>query len=405
MFSTRAHSFRKRAKLAMSLSWIGGYTNIIALLTCGSVASHLTGTSTLLGRALAEGDHSHAAFYVFCIGAFFCGAVSSAIMTETAKALGRRSIYVLPISVEIALLTVFAIVVAFELHVAANDVIGLYSTTGLATFAMGLQNATITRISGSVIRTTHLTGIVTDLGIESVQAGFAAWQRVAHRRRGPGSLPAFKLIQSHPTLERLFLLAMIFSMFLLGTLLGTLAYEHWLRWCMAPPVLFLAAIVVFDWKQPIAGVRRFAVGEDSELRGLGIVETMLPAGLAVYELFGEDDGKHQHKAPNFQLWGEQIAADVRCIVLRLAPFVEIDGNAALDLRSAIDQLHARGKRIVLASVTAKQSQELHDRGVADTLGFANLFADVELAVARGIDLAQIEHRHTAAFPTLNRALD
>ncbi len=34
---------------------------------------------------------------------------------------------------------------------------------------MGLQNATITKISGAVIRTTHLTGVTTDLGIETVQ--------------------------------------------------------------------------------------------------------------------------------------------------------------------------------------------------------------------------------------------
>lgn len=34
----------------------------------------------------------------------------------------------------------------------------------LLCFVMGLQNAVITKISGAVIRTTHVTGIATDLG-------------------------------------------------------------------------------------------------------------------------------------------------------------------------------------------------------------------------------------------------
>jgi uncharacterized membrane protein YoaK (UPF0700 family) len=37
---------------------------------------------------------------------------------------------------------------------------------------MGLQNSLVTRISNSVVRTTHLTGIFTDLGIDLSQLFF-----------------------------------------------------------------------------------------------------------------------------------------------------------------------------------------------------------------------------------------
>ena len=37
---------------------------------------------------------------------------------------------------------------------------------------MGLQNSLVTRISNAVVRTTHLTGIFTDLGIELSQLIF-----------------------------------------------------------------------------------------------------------------------------------------------------------------------------------------------------------------------------------------
>ena len=39
-------------------------------------------------------------------------------------------------------------------------------------FAMGLQNSLVTRISDAVVRTTHLTGLFTDLGIELSQLFF-----------------------------------------------------------------------------------------------------------------------------------------------------------------------------------------------------------------------------------------
>jgi uncharacterized membrane protein YoaK (UPF0700 family) len=39
-------------------------------------------------------------------------------------------------------------------------------------FSMGLQNALVTRVSQSVVRTTHLTGLFTDLGIELSQLFF-----------------------------------------------------------------------------------------------------------------------------------------------------------------------------------------------------------------------------------------
>ena len=56
MLSARAYSFHQKSKLAISLSWIGGYANVVTLLTCGWVASHMTGPTTWFGRVLVEGQ-------------------------------------------------------------------------------------------------------------------------------------------------------------------------------------------------------------------------------------------------------------------------------------------------------------------------------------------------------------
>ena len=47
---------------------------------------------------------------------------------------------------------------------------------------MGLQNALVTRVSGAVVRTTHMTGVLTDIGIELVR--MRAWVRDGPRGQG-----------------------------------------------------------------------------------------------------------------------------------------------------------------------------------------------------------------------------
>jgi uncharacterized membrane protein YoaK (UPF0700 family) len=51
-------------------------------------------------------------------------------------------------------------------HLAQWDALFAPATVVLLCFIMGLQNAMITKLSGAEIRTTHMTGIVTDIGIE-----------------------------------------------------------------------------------------------------------------------------------------------------------------------------------------------------------------------------------------------
>jgi uncharacterized membrane protein YoaK (UPF0700 family) len=181
MLSARAYSFRQQARLAISLSWIGGYTNVVAFMVCGAVASHVTGNVTHLGRFTVQGNVPEALFMGFMFGAFLAGAVASATVMEIGRRAGLASKFAPPLAIEAALLALLAISIHRHPHVQPSDAGMLYWLGGLAAFAMGLQNATITKISGAVIRTTHLTGVTTDLGIESVQYLF--WYRDMVRGR------------------------------------------------------------------------------------------------------------------------------------------------------------------------------------------------------------------------------
>ena len=54
MLVSQAHSFVQQGRLAITLAWVAGYTNILTILTCGTVTSHISGTTSNLGRDVAE---------------------------------------------------------------------------------------------------------------------------------------------------------------------------------------------------------------------------------------------------------------------------------------------------------------------------------------------------------------
>jgi uncharacterized membrane protein YoaK (UPF0700 family) len=138
-----------------TLAAMGGCINAVGLLSAHSHAvSHMSGTVTGLGMELAQHHYAFARHAALIIVFFFLGSVLSGIIIRqsTLKA-GRR--YGAALIAESILLFSAAYLLKHE-----SDG-GLY----VASMACGLQNAMATTYSGAVIRTTHMTGIVTDLGI------------------------------------------------------------------------------------------------------------------------------------------------------------------------------------------------------------------------------------------------
>src|SRR5690348_15435131 len=109
MFVTQAHSFTQQARLAITLAWVAGYTNIITIITCGTVTSHISGTASNLGHYIVELSWSLAAYSLFLLLTFVLGAMISGLSTELARRRGWESIYVLPIALETVLLAAFAL--------------------------------------------------------------------------------------------------------------------------------------------------------------------------------------------------------------------------------------------------------------------------------------------------------
>jgi len=136
------------------LAAIAGAVNAIGLLGFRHEAvSHVTGTSSLLSLAVARGEVTDALHLLLIVLAFLAGAITSGALTGNASLqLGQR--YGAALVLEAALLALAAMALA-----RGSDAGHL-----LASAACGLQNAMVSTYSGALVRTTHLTGLVTDIG-------------------------------------------------------------------------------------------------------------------------------------------------------------------------------------------------------------------------------------------------
>jgi uncharacterized membrane protein YoaK (UPF0700 family) len=236
-----------QTRLAISLAWVAGFVNAVGVLTCGTVTSHVTGHASGLGRDAALGEWGAATLMGALVGAFFLGAFATGLSLEVGRARGWPSLYAIPAAIEVVLLGAFAVGVRWHDPSAIESGATLWWMTGVASCAMGVQNAIITRISSGVVRTTHLTGIVTDLGHElahvAVRRGL-----LGRAYRDPGGTPRFGT-----GWPRLALLASIVAAFVFGSACGAWTHLRAPQASMLPPILLLGWIILVDLRT--AGAR------------------------------------------------------------------------------------------------------------------------------------------------------
>jgi uncharacterized membrane protein YoaK (UPF0700 family) len=154
---THAHNVRLAALLCLT----AGFVNVAGFLAFSVLTTNVTGHVAVFAQKIAQGDFAAAQvvglwMFMFLLGAFLSSLIVNNIFQN------RQYSYVVPILTEIAILTVVA---SYGFHF-NQTVRETELFAGSLLFAMGMQNALVSMVSGSVVRTTHLTGMFTDLGIE-----------------------------------------------------------------------------------------------------------------------------------------------------------------------------------------------------------------------------------------------
>ena len=137
------------------LALVAGCINAIGVLGFEHQAvSHLSGTATLLGTSVMGQPVTVSLYLAGILVSFFLGAsLSGYLLHGTTLKLGRHY--------DTALLLEALLIFGAFLLLAEGSFYGNFA----ASAACGIQNALATKYSGAVVRTTHLTGIFTDLEI------------------------------------------------------------------------------------------------------------------------------------------------------------------------------------------------------------------------------------------------
>jgi len=244
--SGKLRTFRDNAVLGIALCAVGGFMNAGGLVVVSTVVSHVTGHWTNFGKDLGEANWLGAAkFGGYCLS-FLCGAIFSTFLIESNRNERLRSIYVRPLLVELAFVTLFAIFGSKLLEWSPGWQAGVVA---YLCFTLGLQNAMLSRLTGGAVRGTHLTGITTDLGIEIVRVWFLARQRLHNLRLARGDafglgdlLGELRDIATQEPAQRLRLFVYMLTSFVSGAIVGTISFGHFGSLGALPVVVMLAVL-------------------------------------------------------------------------------------------------------------------------------------------------------------------
>jgi len=197
---TRTHT--QNLRIASLLSFVAGAVNVVGFVAIGRLTTNVTGHFAFFMGDVRDQQWDDALIFFVFIFAFFGGAFVSNTLIELSHRYRHFNSYLLPVLLEFFLLGSVALAGA-QLQSWQPDSIAM-----LLLFAMGLQNAMVTKISKAVVRTTHLTGLFTDLGIEMSQWFF------------------HKKTEEHARLRPIIQLRMlIISCFFAGGIVGGLLYS------------------------------------------------------------------------------------------------------------------------------------------------------------------------------------
>ncbi|MFG6459187.1 YoaK family protein [Roseateles sp. BYS96W] len=178
------------AHLGWLLAFVAGATNAGGFLAVNQYTSHMTGMVSAAADGLVLGQTHALVTAVGALLSFGAGAACTAVLVNFGRRRQAHSVFALPLLLEAACLIAFGLLGAW---LAGLGALLVPAAVAVLCFTMGLQNALITKVSRAEIRTTHVTGIVTDLGIEIGRALYGLDANAARLRLLGGLLLAFAI--------------------------------------------------------------------------------------------------------------------------------------------------------------------------------------------------------------------
>ncbi|MDP9820560.1 YoaK family protein [Nocardioides massiliensis] len=227
---------RRNWQLAALLAAVAGILNSVGFVAVALYTSHMTGVTAALADSAVIGEWDVVALAAGAIVAFLAGAMACAVVFNWCRRRELHGRYAAVLAIEAALILLVGLL-ADRLD---TDLAGWRTVLIVVVlcFTMGLQNALITKISGAQIRTTHVTGMITDIGIELGKLGYRS------RRDGHDPVRGDR--------RKLALLTSLVGLFTLGGMVGAAGYLTFGFAVLIPVavVLLVAAVPPLraDWR-------------------------------------------------------------------------------------------------------------------------------------------------------------
>lgn len=161
----KPRAFVHNLRLASMLSFVAGVVNISGVLSIQTLTTNVTGHFAFFSEEFVKGSYRSAIDFLSYILAFLFGAFLCGFLIEWMLKVKPRISHAIPMFFEMTILVFVAL--ASRKEVLSSEWIARFLLT-----SMGIQNALVTKVSQATVRTTHLTGLFTDLGIEMSQLLF-----------------------------------------------------------------------------------------------------------------------------------------------------------------------------------------------------------------------------------------
>jgi len=199
----KSRTLKHNLRIATVLSLVAGSINVSGFLAFKQLTTNVTGHFALFIYDVADLEFWKGTIYFLYIFSFLFGSFSSSFLIEQFKENKKLNVFVIPTIIESMILITIGVSSNFLELKYPNLIICLML------FAMGLQNSFVTKISNAIVRTTHLTGLFTDLGIDLSQLFF------------PKTHPDTQKLKENIKL-RIFIISFFFS----GGLIGGFFYSE-----------------------------------------------------------------------------------------------------------------------------------------------------------------------------------
>jgi uncharacterized membrane protein YoaK (UPF0700 family) len=244
-----AQQHRPKALLILMLAFTGGWVDAIGYhVLLQMFTAHMSGNSISLTVAVGLRDWAGVFHRAFPIPLFVLGIALGGVANRVLARRGVRSVFVLTLALEALLLLLFAVLGSPVLGpdgIAHDPAWRFYALAALPVLAMGLQNGTLHRVGGQTIRTTFISGVLTNFVDELVKCLFWLHDRGATPRAAESASG-----------RRALLLLTVWLCYLTGGVLGILAELSWHLGCLAVPIGCLLLVMAYDLAWPLEDTLR-----------------------------------------------------------------------------------------------------------------------------------------------------